>query len=145
MQVLFEMQVPFDVQVPFGVEEREFDGVPVLVVVGELDFATAPGLSGRIVSVGRRARALIVDLSGVDFCDSTGLRALSDCDRQLAIQRTRLVVVVAPDGVVARLFDVAGARQLLEVHPTSAAAMAALAAGDGSSVTGSPAAALAGI
>ena len=93
---------------------------------GELDLATTPELCARIDSIRqRRARALILDLPGTDFCDSTGLRALRDSHRTLAIQRARLVVIVPPDGAVARLFDIAGARALLELHPTITAGMAA--------------------
>ena len=66
---------------------------------GELDLATTPELCARIDSIRqRRARALILDLPGTDFCDSTGLRALRDSHRTLAIQRARLIVIVPPDG-----------------------------------------------
>ena len=41
---------------------------------------------------------VIVDLSRVCFCDSTGLRALMDAAREVAIAGGRLVAIVPEDG-----------------------------------------------
>jgi len=109
------------------VREQEVDGVPVLSVHGELDIGTAPRLCARIDAARRRwIRSLVLDLSDTDFCDSTGLRALAGAERELAAQRARMVVVVPANGAVARLFDVSGAYELLEVRRTRAEALAAM-------------------
>jgi anti-sigma B factor antagonist len=111
----------------FTVDELDVDGVPVLTVHGDLDIGTAPRLCWRIDEARRKwIRALVLDLSETDFCDSTGLRALAGAERELAAQRGRLVVVVPATGPVARLFDVAGARELFQVHLTRDEAVAAL-------------------
>jgi anti-sigma B factor antagonist len=111
----------------FSVDELEVDGVPVLTVHGDLDIGTAPRLCSRIDEARRRwIRALVLDLTQTGFCDSTGLRALAGAERELAAQRAKLAVVVAPSGPVARLFDVAGAAELFRVHPTRAEAVAAV-------------------
>ena len=62
---------------PFSLDEHMESGVRVIAVAGELDIATAPRLCARLdaTRTGRRPR-LLVDLTDVDFCDSTGLRAL---------------------------------------------------------------------
>ena len=59
------------------VTERQEAGVRVLDVTGELDINTAPALCLRLEAArhGGSPRVL-VDLSGLEFCDSTGLRAL---------------------------------------------------------------------
>lgn len=109
------------------VDEEEVDGIPVLSVHGDLDIGTAARLCARIDAARRRwVRALVLDLSDTGFCDSTGLRALAGADRELAVQRARMAVVVPPSGPVARLFDVSGAYELLEVHRTRAEALAAM-------------------
>jgi anti-sigma B factor antagonist len=101
--------------------------VPVLAVHGDLDVGTAPRLCWRIDQARKRGiRALVLDLSQAEFCDSTGLRALAGAERELAAQRARMVVVVPASGPVARLFDVSGARELMETHETRGAALAAL-------------------
>jgi anti-sigma B factor antagonist len=64
----------------FDLADSDRDGWVVLAVTGELDVATAPRLrqeAVRIVS-GRAADSsgptkMVIDLSGVDFLDSTGL------------------------------------------------------------------------
>ncbi len=117
------MKLPRD----FSIDEIDADGVPVLAVRGDLDIETAPRLCWRIDEARRRwIRALVLDLSEAEFCDSTGLRRLAGAERELAAQRARMAVVVAPSGPIARLFDLTGARELLETHPTRDEALAAL-------------------
>jgi anti-sigma B factor antagonist len=111
----------------FSVDELDVDGVPVLTVHGDLDIGTAPRLCWRIDEARRRwIRALVLDPTQTDFCDSTGLRALAGAERELTAQRARMAVVVPANGPVARLFDVAGAYELFQVHPTRDAALAAV-------------------
>jgi len=46
----------------------------VLTVAGEIDMATAPRFRQRLLGViGAGARHVVIDISGVDFIDSTGL------------------------------------------------------------------------
>ena len=99
----------------------------VVVAASDLDIGTAPRLCWRIDEARRRwIRALVLDLTQTDFCDSTGLRALAGAERELTAQRARMAVVVPANGPVARLFDVAGAHELFRVHPTRDAALAAV-------------------
>ena len=49
----------------------------VLTVTGEIDMATAPRFRQRLLAViGAGAQNVVIDLSGVDFIDSTGLGVL---------------------------------------------------------------------
>jgi anti-sigma B factor antagonist len=60
-----------------AVHESDVGEVRLLEVFGELDLATAPKLCSLLDAARiQRVRRLVVDLTGVDFCDSTGLRAL---------------------------------------------------------------------
>jgi anti-sigma B factor antagonist len=56
------------------------------VVAGEIDFANATSLRERISAacVEREARRLVLDMSGVEFIDSSGLRALLQLQRELS-------------------------------------------------------------
>jgi anti-anti-sigma factor len=56
------------------------------VVAGEIDFANATSLQTQISAAcaERDARALILDLAGVEFMDSSGLRAILHLQRELA-------------------------------------------------------------
>jgi anti-sigma B factor antagonist len=114
--------------VDFSVAELDEEGVRILTVAGELDIATAPSLCARLdaTRVGRRPR-LLVDLSSVEFCDSTGLRALLGAAAEVRTHGGRFALVCPPGGGVSRLLDVVGAAEVMAVHPDRATAMAALA------------------
>jgi anti-sigma B factor antagonist len=111
-----------------AVHESDVDGVRLLEVFGELDLATAPRLCGRLDEArAQRVRRVVIDLTGVDFCDSTGLRALVGASTELRHAGGRLAVVALPGGAVARLFDVTGIREGLPTHDTQQEALASLA------------------
>jgi anti-sigma B factor antagonist len=55
----------------------------VLSVTGEIDLYTAPTLQSELTTALRPGQiVLIVDMSGVDFCDSTGINMLLAAHRQ---------------------------------------------------------------
>lgn len=112
---------------PFRISERDQDGVRVLAVAGELDLATSPALCERLEERedGRAARVL-VDLTRVAFCDSTGLRALLGAAADVRADGGAFALACRPDGDVARLLEVVGARDWLTVYDDAAAALAAL-------------------
>ena len=61
----------------FGVTVASYEGWEVLTVTGEIDMATAPRFRQRLLAlIGGGAQNLVIDLSGVDYIDSTGLGVL---------------------------------------------------------------------
>lgn len=99
----------------------------MLNVLGELDLSTAPRLCVALDAARRRgARKLLVDLSGVEFCDSSGLRSLIGARIEVEAQGGRLAIVCAPEGSVARLFELTGAHEMLSIHPSAESALGAL-------------------
>ena len=61
----------------FGVTVTSYEGWEVLTVTGEIDMATAPRFRQRLLAlIGGGAQNLVIDLSGVDYIDSTGLGVL---------------------------------------------------------------------
>jgi anti-sigma B factor antagonist len=110
-----------------AVHESDVDGVRLLEVFGELDLATAPRLCARLDRArGERVRRLVVDLTGVDFIDSTGLRALMGASTELRHAGGKLAIALLPEGGVARLFDVTGIRESLRTFDTQREALASL-------------------
>ena len=110
-----------------SVHESDVEGVRLIEAFGELDLATAPKLclaldAARI----HRVRRVVVDLTGVDFCDSTGLRALLGASTELRVSGGVLAVCCLPGGSVARLFELVGARETLRAFDTPAEALASV-------------------
>ncbi|MEU7482025.1 STAS domain-containing protein [Lentzea sp. NPDC042327] len=57
-----------------GVHDRGAD--TVAAVVGELDFGTTPRMLEVVEPLAAQGGTLVLDLSGLDFCDSSALSAL---------------------------------------------------------------------
>jgi anti-sigma B factor antagonist len=112
---------------PFQVVERDEAGVRVVAVAGELDIATAPELCARLDSSRAvRKPRLLVDLSQVDFCDSTGLRALLGAAAEVRAHGGRFAIVCPPAGDVARLLAIVGAAEWMAIHADAETGLAAL-------------------
>ncbi|HTU76252.1 MAG TPA: STAS domain-containing protein [Trebonia sp.] len=72
-----------------------------VAVIGELDIATVPRFSARIEELVRRGhlRELVLDLSGLEFIDAGGLRALTELRSRIEQQGAILIL----DGVPAQM------------------------------------------
>src|SRR3954453_10245699 len=93
-----------------AVHESDTEGVRLPEVFGELDLSTAPRLCTALDAARiHRVRRVVVDLTGVDFCDSTGLRALIGASTEVRLSGGRLAIACLPRGTVARLFELVGA------------------------------------
>ncbi|MFI8193580.1 STAS domain-containing protein [Streptomyces sp. NPDC085946] len=81
-------------------------------VRGELDWGTARRLRGKLAdAVARSGSGVDLDLSGVGFCDCSGLNLLLDL-RQDALRQGKTVTVHAAAPAVVRLLDLSGAAPL---------------------------------
>lgn len=107
--------------------EIEEGPVPVLHVRGELDLSTAPGLCGTVEQAASNRRVLI-DLSDLSFCDSTGLRALVGAVREVEINGGRAALVVPPGGAMDRVLQLSGLGEFLHVAPSTDVALERLGA-----------------
>ena len=99
-------------------------GWAILNPKGEIDLATVGKLEEALAaSMTTEDIDIAVDLSGVTFMDSTGLRALLSANQQLAVNGHRLALIVA-GGPVDRLLEISGVGQTLGIFPTVEAATA---------------------
>jgi anti-sigma B factor antagonist len=113
---------------PLAVERTSSDGVELVLVEGELDIATASRLISVLNGAVQEAlRSLVVDLSRVDFMDSTGLALLINANRRLT-RRRKGFAVVCPPGPLRRVFEVTQMVETLHVCPDRASARVAAAA-----------------
>lgn len=78
----------------------ERDGETAIVsLAGELDLATAPGVDEQLRASEDGAATLVMDLRGLTFMDSSGLRVILAADARARSRGGRLVLVPGPPGV----------------------------------------------
>lgn len=102
-------------------------GLVVLRLAGELDLYTGLRLRTAVADVLRGPGAgVIADLSGLDYCDSTGMTEIITAHHRAA-EAGSSFSVAALSPVMAQLFRVAGLDQLLTLHASVEEALDALA------------------
>jgi len=75
-------------------------GMAVVAVTGELDIAETPNLGGVLASIeGDKPPVLVLDLRGLTFIDSSGLRLVLETDMRARREARRLVIVRGPEAV----------------------------------------------
>lgn len=84
---------------PFDLDVRHTAaGHAVIAVVGELDAATAPRLHDQGLSLlAAGAVHLLLDMAGVDFCDSSGLTAVIGLWKDAEARGGSLALAAVPD------------------------------------------------
>jgi anti-sigma B factor antagonist len=98
-------------QLAFTVDVAEGNGRAVVTPRGELDIATQPQLRAVLESHAARG-ALTLDLSGLQFLDSSGLRLILETAERA--RRDGVAFSVLPGApAVQRLFEVAGVGDLI--------------------------------
>jgi anti-anti-sigma factor len=73
-----------------------------------------------------RETRLVVDLTRLQFCDSSGLRALTGAAEEMLAGGGRAVIVPPVDDAAAQRFARVGAGELLPLRSSAAEALAAL-------------------
>src|SRR3954464_14442527 len=97
------------------IETRSADGVEHLVLSGEFDLAAVPGFEDRIAKVEEGTpSALVIDLTALEFMDSSGLRALVAADDRARRAGRRLAIVPGPPAV-RRVFEITQLDQRLDL------------------------------
>jgi anti-anti-sigma factor len=86
---------------------------PIVTVSGEIDLETSPELGAVLASLDPPGGEVDVDLAGVTYIDSTGLRALLTA-RDAAREGGGSLRVSATSSIVARLIEITGCQDLLE-------------------------------
>jgi anti-sigma B factor antagonist len=113
------------VELPLAVRRVSRDDVELVSVKGEIDVGTASRLIGVLnQSVVEARESLVVDLSAVDFMDSTGLALLINAHRRLT-RRRKGFAVVCPPGPLLRVFEITDMIDTLHVCPDRETAAAA--------------------
>jgi anti-anti-sigma factor len=94
-------------------EQTRDDGATVVVVVGELDLATAGQLQESLDALAAAMTRTVLDLSSVSFLDSTGLKVIIKAARDRERTGWAFVVASQVSQPVGRLFELVEAHTIL--------------------------------
>ena len=96
-------------------ETRQRDGLVQVILRGELDLSTVQKVEDELRRVeGQAEDLLVLDLSGLAFLDSTGLRLMVTADQRAHKAGRRLVIVKGPN-TVQRVFAITKLDDKLEM------------------------------
>jgi anti-sigma B factor antagonist len=109
-------------QVELRVSSRSQGDHTVMSVSGEIDLYTAPRLHGELATAlaGGGPVRLVVDMSGVEFCDSTGMNVLLAAHRR-AREHGGDLELAAPRPAVRKILQVTGLETVFTVLDDPAA------------------------
>ena len=112
---------------PLRIDEERHDGALVLILAGRLGTASAPQFDAKVAeAVLRGDRRLVIDLKGVDYVSSAGLKALATAAGACAEARGSLALCGLAEPVRIAL-DLGGLLADLLVEPSRDDAIARLA------------------
>jgi anti-sigma B factor antagonist len=94
----------------FAIDVEDDGTLLILRLRGELDLATRPEVEQAVARHGPGRQAVVVDLSQLDFMDSSGLNLIIELQGR---EDGTGVAFVAPDERVGRLLDMTGVRPTL--------------------------------
>jgi anti-anti-sigma factor len=101
------------------------DGVSVARVRGEIDLSNADSVFSTLARAGApTADGLIVDLSGVEYLDSAGVRLLFRLARALGESNRTLRTVVPGDATIRRVLELANLQEQIGVDESEDSALA---------------------
>jgi anti-sigma B factor antagonist len=100
----------------FEVSVERQAGTAIVQVVGELDLATAPTLTSALQDLERPCERVVLDVSGLRFIDSTGLRLAVEEHQRATADGFEFVIAGAGENVL-RVLRIAGLDVMLPLAP----------------------------
>ena len=107
--------------------EEAPNGVSIVVLTGELDVATISKVEGPLLEQVQQRPAVLIDLSGLNFIDSSGIGALIQAKR--IGNGASIGVLIAPGSQVERVFGIAAVGEALALYSDRQSALEALNSG----------------
>ncbi|WP_339134919.1 STAS domain-containing protein [Streptomyces sp. f51] len=114
---------------PLTITSRDAATGPVLEITGDLDYETAPNLRKSLDNLTLTGgQLLVLDLAGLEFCDSSGITTLLAA-RNLAAERGGDMALAAVPANTARILSIIGLDRVFIIHPDAATATTPRSAG----------------
>ncbi|MGH9021697.1 MAG: STAS domain-containing protein [Acidimicrobiia bacterium] len=107
-----------------GLDVALHDGHAVLAVIGEVDLSNGPRLREAIIDlVNRGERRIVVDLTGVEFLDSTGLGILVGGLKRVRSHDGNFALVCSRARIL-KVFEITGLDRVFAIFDSVEAATA---------------------
>ncbi|WP_327287730.1 STAS domain-containing protein [Streptomyces sp. NBC_01198] len=104
---------------PLNITHRATATGVVLHVIGALDYEQSTALRGQVARLALSpGQNLVIDLSGLEFCDSTGITALLAARQYAQAADAHLILAAVPADTL-RILTIAGLDQVFTIHPRS--------------------------
>ena len=101
---------------PLTIEELQLGRRMVLAVAGEVDLDSIEELRTALAHAEEsQPKDVWIDLTKVEFMDSTGLTALALAHRHID-DPVRRLSLICPDGPVRRMLEISGIDRVMPVH-----------------------------
>jgi anti-anti-sigma factor len=108
---------------------RERGTIVLASIEGEIDLSNKAALTAELTNaVSNSATGLVIDLSGLEFLDSSGVHMLYELAERLGNRQQRFAVVLPPNRPPRRAIELSGAEPAAWLHADTTSALAALGA-----------------
>lgn len=105
------------------IDTRLVNGTPVLDLTGEVDSYNSPKLREKMVSLIDEGNAdLIINMTGVDYIDSTGLGTLVGGLKR-ASEKNGAIRLICPNEQIYKVFNITGLVKVFSIFDNEAAAL----------------------
>ncbi|MFE7647461.1 STAS domain-containing protein [Streptomyces phaeoluteigriseus] len=107
---------------PLKITTRDAMTGPVLEIIGELDHTSASELPDLLTTIPLQpGQRLVLDLAGMEFCDSSGISALIAARNRAHTAQADIALAAVPARTL-RVLRIVGLDQIFSLHPDSDAA-----------------------
>lgn len=91
----------------------------VVAVYGKMDAVSAPDFERQFTNlVNKGAKCVVVDLLGLDYISSAGLRAILSSAKNLKLHEGK-IAFSGLSGMVREVFDISGFGAMFNIYPTA--------------------------
>jgi anti-sigma B factor antagonist len=106
------------------VDVEHVDGAAIVSIGGEIDVSNGDEVQSAVLdAVTLETRCLLLDLSGVEYFDSVGVRLSFELEQRLARQRIEFAIVRPPASYVRKVLELCGAEHVLATYDDRDAAL----------------------
>ncbi|MFF7969770.1 anti-sigma factor antagonist [Streptomyces sp. NPDC007905] len=110
---------------PLKITTRDAATGPVLEIIGQLDYVSATDLRELLTTLTLQpGQRLVLDLAGMEFCDSSGITALIAARNHAQVAHADVALAAVPANTL-RILRIVGLDQLFPLYPDSDTAVRA--------------------